>query len=263
MARDEAIEEVVETLQQLGLKEYEARCFAGLSQVNAATAKQLGEQTEVPRTRVYDAIRVLEVKGLVEIHHSSPQRYRAVPLDEAIETIRDEHEALLSRFRDAMGPIERVDIVDESVDTEVWTLSGRGAIDHRTIQLVAQATEEVVLVLGDESLATDELLDDLDAASGQVPLRIGTPSDSVLERVDRAVPAASTSGTELLPVGEGLAGSAVIGRLLLVDHSIALVSTLVRPSEQGEEEEAVIGQGAENGLVVMARLLLDDALPPA
>ena len=92
MAHSENIEQAVEVLQQLGLKEYEARCFVGLSRLNTGTAKQLSELTEVPRTRVYDAIRVLESQGLVEIQHSSPQQFRAVSLDEATETLRDQYE---------------------------------------------------------------------------------------------------------------------------------------------------------------------------
>ena len=67
------MEEAIEVLQQLGLKEYEARCFVGLTRLTSGTAKQLSEQTEVPRTRVYDAIRMLEAQRLVEIQHSSPQ----------------------------------------------------------------------------------------------------------------------------------------------------------------------------------------------
>ena len=72
MATTDNLEEATEVLQRLGLKEHEARCFVGLSRVEAGTAKQLSEMTEVPRTRVYDAIRVLETQGLVEIQHSSP-----------------------------------------------------------------------------------------------------------------------------------------------------------------------------------------------
>ena len=67
MTTDETIQEAVEVLQQLGLKEYEAQCFVGLSRLSTGTAKQLSEITDVPRTRVYDAVRVLEAKGLVVV----------------------------------------------------------------------------------------------------------------------------------------------------------------------------------------------------
>jgi len=69
MTTDDTLEEAVEVLQQLGLKEYEAKCFVGLSRLSTGTAKKLSEITDVPRTRVYDAIRLLEAQGLVEIQH--------------------------------------------------------------------------------------------------------------------------------------------------------------------------------------------------
>ena len=50
------------------MKEYEAQCFVGLSRLSSGTAKQLSEITDVPRTRVYDAIRLLEVQGLVDTY---------------------------------------------------------------------------------------------------------------------------------------------------------------------------------------------------
>ena len=93
MSTDDTLDEAVTALQELGLKEYEAQCFVGLSRLSSGTAKQLSEITDVPRTRVYDAIRLLEAQGLVEVQHSSPQRFRAVPLEEATETLRDQYEA--------------------------------------------------------------------------------------------------------------------------------------------------------------------------
>ncbi|MFC7078815.1 TrmB family transcriptional regulator [Halorussus caseinilyticus] len=72
-------EQAAGLLQQLGLKEYEARCFVALTRKATATAKEISEIADVPRTRVYDAIRVLEAQGLVEIQHTNPRQYRAVP----------------------------------------------------------------------------------------------------------------------------------------------------------------------------------------
>ena len=35
------VEEAIQVLQQLGLNEYEARCFVGLTRLNTGTAKKL------------------------------------------------------------------------------------------------------------------------------------------------------------------------------------------------------------------------------
>jgi hypothetical protein len=51
----------------------------------------------------------------------------------------------------------------------------------------------------------------------------------------------------------------VIGRLLLVDRSALLVSTLAAGTS---EEQAVFGGGFRNGLIVIARRLLSQGLVP-
>jgi sugar-specific transcriptional regulator TrmB len=60
MPADNAGEQPVELLQELGLNEYESKCFVGLTRVTEATAKEISGIAEIPRTRVYDAMRVLE-----------------------------------------------------------------------------------------------------------------------------------------------------------------------------------------------------------
>jgi Predicted transcriptional regulators len=161
MATSDNLQEAVDVLQQLGLKEYEARCFVGLSQQSTGTAKQLSEITDVPRTRVYDAVRVLEAQGLVEIQHSSPRKFRAVSLSEATETLRDQYEKRVDRLHDALDNIELHTADDESPIQEVWSMTGATAIENRTERLLTDADSEIVLVIGDESLLTETLVDQL------------------------------------------------------------------------------------------------------
>jgi predicted transcriptional regulator len=199
---DDTIDEAVELLQQLGLREYEARCFVGLSRLSTGTAKQLSEITDVPRTRVYDAIRVLEAQGLVEIQHSSPQQFRAVPLQEATETLRDQYEARVERLTRALSQADDVDPGAEDPVQEVWSISGTDAIANRPNALIGDATGEVVLVIGDDSLLTDELVGTLNGLDGSIDLLVGVVSEELEGRVRDVVPGATTflSGIEwLLP----------------------------------------------------------------
>jgi sugar-specific transcriptional regulator TrmB len=261
MSTDDTLEEAVEVLQQLGLKEYEAQCFVGLSRLSTGTAKQLSEITEVPRTRVYDAVRLLEAQGLVEVQHSSPQQFRAVPLEEATETLRDQYEARVDRLATALEQPDPVEPTDEDSVQEVWSMSGTDAIANRANQLIRDATEEVVLVLGDDSLLTEELIDSLNQLGPGVDLLIGAVTESLEERIHDAVPNATTflSGLDWLRNGEGVDENLAIGRLLLVNRSTILVSTIVPDTH---EEQAIFGGGFRNGLVVIARRLLAQGLLP-
>ncbi|WP_313692334.1 TrmB family transcriptional regulator [Halorarum halobium] len=259
MDANQNLEEAVEVLQQLGLKEYEARCFVGLSRLRSGTAKQLSETTEVPRTRVYSAIRMLEAQGLVEIQHSSPQQFRAVPLEEATETLRDQYEARVERLHDALETVEVVDADDESPVQQVWAMTGRDAIENRTNDLVGEATDEIVLVVGNESLLTEDLIDTLNGVGNGVDLLIGALTETLQDRIQTTVPDATTfiSGLEWLHGENAARNDTAIGRLLLVDRSALLVSSIMPGTK---EEQAIFGEGLGNGLVVIARRLMAQGL---
>jgi len=262
MSTDNTLDEAVEVLQQLGLKEYEAKCFVGLSRLSTGTAKQLSEITDVPRTRVYDAIRLLEAQGLVEIQHSSPQRFRAVPLEEATDTLRDQYEDRVERLANALEQADPVDPTDDEEPVqEVWSMSGTTAIANRSNQLIKDASEEVVLVVGDDSLLTDELIDSLTGLDSGVDLLIGAVTESLETQIHEAIPNATTfiSGLDWLRNGDGLDEDLAIGRLLLVDRSSILVSTIVPDTN---EEQAIFGGGFRNGLIVISRRLLAQGLLP-
>lgn len=261
METPEHIVEATEVLQQLGLKQYEARCFVELTRLNTGTAKKLSELTEVPRTRVYDAIRVLEAQGLVEIQHTSPQQFRAVPLDEATETLRDQHEERVERLHSALDAVEVVSDDDEALVQQIWAMSGKTAIENRTEELVEKATDEVVLVIGDESLLTDDLVDILTEVGNGVELIIGALTPSLEKRVQAAVPNATTfvSGLEWLHGNQTNEDDTAIGRLLLIDRSTILVSSIL---PETKKEQAIFGEGFGNGLVVIARRLMAQGLLP-
>lgn len=261
MSTDDTVDDAVEVLQQLGLKEYEAKCFVGLSRLSTGTAKQLSEITDVPRTRIYDAIRVLEAQGLVEIQHSTPQQFRAVPLREATETLRDQYEARVDRLEAALEDTEELDPEEEDLVQEVWSMSGTDAIANRSHALIDDATEEVVLVIGDGALLTDELVESLNGLAENVDLLVGAVTEDLESQVHDAVPRATTflSGLGWLRGTDVADDDLAIGRLLLVDRSAVLVSTLVPDTR---EEQAVFGGGFRNGLIVIARRLLSQGLIP-
>ena len=258
MSTDDTADEAVSVLQQLGLKEYEAKCFVWLTRVSTGTAKRLSEITDVPRTRVYDAIRVLEAQGLAEIQHTSPQRFRAVTVDEATDTLRDQYETQVERLGTALRQTDEIQAEEDETIQEVWSLAGTSAIQQRTERLLADAEEEVVLVIGDRSLLTDELVGSLKNLDEDVDLVVGAVDESLRDDIEARVGdiEAFTSGLGWLRAA-GDDDDLSIGRLLLVDRSSILVSTIHRDTG---EESAIFGGGFGNGLIVMARRLMSEGL---
>ena len=260
MAETDKQAEAAGLLQQLGLKEYEAKCFVALTQTQTATAKEISEIADVPRTRVYDAIRVLEAQGLVEIQHTNPRQYRGVPLDEAAETLRRQYESRIDDLQETLDAIEPAEIADEPVTHEVWSLSGRDGITSRTLQLLDDAETEVVFIISDESLVTDELVEALSecAASG-VDVLVGTVTEGLHEELRERVPDAEVFMSELDWLHANGEDHVAIGRMLLVDESTILLSSVDTASGA---EKAIFGRGFQNGLVVITRRLMATGLLP-
>jgi sugar-specific transcriptional regulator TrmB len=58
---------------------------------------------------VYESIRVLESKGLVEVHHSNPKRFRALPIDDAIQLLRSKYHERFDRLHRMLESLEPAD----------------------------------------------------------------------------------------------------------------------------------------------------------
>jgi sugar-specific transcriptional regulator TrmB len=258
-------EQAVELLQQLGLKEYEAKSFVALSRRPSGTAKDISEISEVPRTRVYDAIRVLESKGLVETQHSNPQVFRAVSIDEAVDTLRNEYEERTESLRRTLRGLEPVD--DETtteVTHEVWALSGDAGIAGRTQQLVDNADRELIMVIGHEDIVTDSLVEHLQAARARgVDVLVGTVTEELREQVIEVLPEVNVfvSGLEWLSRSALPGDETEISRLLLADREAILVSSFTETDDEGRQhEQGVFGRGFDNGLVAIVRRLMATGL---
>jgi sugar-specific transcriptional regulator TrmB len=258
MEGNSEVDEAVEILQQMGLKEYEARCFVALTRLSEGTAKRISEVSDVPRTRVYDAIRVLESKGLVEVQHKNPKVFRSISVEEAVENLLDTFESRTTRLSEALRGLEPVSSDDSpEVRHEVWALSGDRAISNRTYQLIDDAEENVALVVRSESLEDGELVSHLRSAIDRgVGVTLGT-IDEVPEDLRESIPEADVfvSGIEWLHASfDEVDDSTEICRLVLADSEAILVSSR-RRTESGvpSEETAVFGRGFNNGLVAVMR----------
>ena len=259
MSKEPNQSEPIEILRELGLKEYEARSFVALTRVPQGSAKEISEIAAVPRTRVYDAVDQLQSYGLVDVQHSTPQRFRAIPVEEAVALLRREFDDRFDSLRESLEAVEPVG--DEALESgaNVWTTGGGEAITSRATQFVDSAEEEIVLVLdgGDDTELTPErLLDRLRAATDRgVTVYVGALSERTYEEVRARVPGVEVFESELewlQPQTEK--ESERIGRLLLVDRRKVLLSSLSSGSSNGET--AIWSDNVGNGLTIIGRRLL-------
>ncbi|MBW2973290.1 hypothetical protein KY346_02775 [Candidatus Woesearchaeota archaeon] len=75
-------------LKDFGLNSYEAKLWTALLSRGVATAGELSDIANVPRSRSYDVLESLEKKGFVVMKLGKPIKYIAVPPAEVIERVK-------------------------------------------------------------------------------------------------------------------------------------------------------------------------------
>lgn len=262
MTQDETTAEAISLLQDLGLQEYEARCFIALNKLPNGTAKEIHEISGVPRTRVYDAIRVLESKGLVEVQHSSPQRYRAVGINEATGILRQRYSDRIDTLETYLENTDATDTGSDEHVQEIWSLNGHEAIESRTLELIENAESEIMLLVVDEDILSEALFDDLERAIGRdLTIVIGGQTESARAALETRLPETRVFEPGLEWLTNDGAAEVAISRILLIDRETLLIGTYYPDTVgDGTKEQAVFARGLENGVVVLLRRLVTAGL---
>lgn len=246
--------EAVESLTELGLTEYEARCFVALTQLSQGTAREVSRIADVPQSRVYDVADRLHQRGLIDVQSSEPRKYFAVPVDRALMRLRQEYDATLETTGRKLRALE----ARETEDDGVWEIANRQDVVLRVTRYVDDAEEDVYFLTADEALLEREVLDAMaEASEAGVAILAELPTEAARDRLHDAIPDARAAISDP-PLETPTTDDRAPGRLLMVDRETVLLSarrTGLVPDET--EETGLWGSEVGRGLVVWIRPLLE------
>jgi sugar-specific transcriptional regulator TrmB len=246
--------QAVDALQQLGLSEYESRCLVALLQLPNATAKDVSQISDVPRSRVYDAMDRLHRRGIVDVHNGDPKRFQSVEVDSVLQILRDQYDAYFDTVEESLKEVEPE---YKQIDRAIWAIETHENVTDRTLKLVEEATDELVVAVCSEQVVDEELIERLRAASDRgVSVVVGTCDESVRDTLDSELPDAHTFDSAFV---RGICGAdgATVGRVVMADRSAVLVSTVIGERLPGvPDEKAVWSNGYDHGFGVFVRQVL-------
>lgn len=137
-------EKVLTTLQKMGLTYYGAKAYAALVVMEAATASDISNEADVPRSKIYEVLKRLAEEGWVKVERGRPLKYKPRYPKEVIEARR----AALNAEVD-YASAELSSIYDRHVDKEapkVWLIRGMGNIVSRIEDMMKRAKSNIVLL---------------------------------------------------------------------------------------------------------------------
>lgn len=82
------LDRIRRTLEEAGFTQYEAETYLALVRNGKLSATGVAEATDVPKSRVYDVLRALEGRGLIELYQQDKLRGRALDPESVVERLR-------------------------------------------------------------------------------------------------------------------------------------------------------------------------------
>ena len=130
--------ENLDQLKELGFSQYEVSCYMALLKDYPINGSQLSKLSGVARSRVYDVLRNLMRKGLVQEIEDS--LYVPLPGDELLKRLRTQFEGNLSVLKEQLN-----DISKGSAFEYIWTLTGYQSVLDRAIEMIKNARFELFI----------------------------------------------------------------------------------------------------------------------
>ena len=154
----------VDRLKVFGLNSYEAKIWVALLSRGVASAGELSDISNVPRSRSYDVLESLEKKGFIVMKIGKPIKYIAVPPKEVLERVKqrvnDEaknQSKSLEELKESeiLGELSTlhnngVDLVEPSELTA--SFRGRDKVYSQMLLMLKEAEETFDLITTDEGL---------------------------------------------------------------------------------------------------------------
>ena len=155
---------LLDKLKLFGLNSYQAKLWTALLSRGVATAGELSDISNVPRSRAYDVLESLEKKGIIIMKIGKPIKYIAVPPSEVVKRVQNKLKEDMDRQTVQLEQVKTSDIMSElqmlhtqgveKVDPTEMTASikGRSNIYDHISSVLENAKDFVYISTTDQGL---------------------------------------------------------------------------------------------------------------
>ncbi len=133
------MEDVIESLKELGLNSYEAKVYLALLKKYPITGYEAAKLADIPQSRAYDTLKSLENAKIVVSSGNKPQTFTPVKPKELTKRFRRKLESNLE-FLEKKLPDVKTDY-----NEPIHSISGTSDIRKKLIEIIRSAKQEIYL----------------------------------------------------------------------------------------------------------------------
>ncbi len=143
MDMDSAIEEykkIVDSLEKLGLSQYEIKAFLALIMLGVGSAEIIAKNAKIPRTSAYKVLDSLEEKGFIISSEGRPKMYKPENLQTLKNRIIEEIEELFEKLQF----VESI-FMEKGEPQLVYTVYGKEKVMKKIAEMIDLSEEEIII----------------------------------------------------------------------------------------------------------------------
>jgi HTH-type transcriptional regulator, sugar sensing transcriptional regulator len=137
---EEEYRKIASVLEKIGMSEYEARAFVGLTAKNHGTAEDIAELAGIPRTSSYKALQSLVEKGFVSSSEGRPTIFHPLSIEELRVKVIEEFEETFDKLEAVKGMLS-----ERGTPQLVFTIAGKKGVLMKIGEMLDASTTRFII----------------------------------------------------------------------------------------------------------------------
>lgn len=133
------MDDVIESLKELGFNSYESKVYVALLKKYPATGYEVAKLADIPQSRAYDTLKSLEIKKVITSTGEKPQTYTPIKPKELTKRYKRKIEANLEFLE------KKLPDVKDDYNEPVHAVSGVLEIRNKLIEIIKSAQKDLYI----------------------------------------------------------------------------------------------------------------------
>lgn len=133
------MDDVIESLKELGFNSYESKVYVALLKKYPATGYEVAKLADIPQSRAYDTLKSLEIKKVITSTGEKPQTYTPIKPKELTKRYKRKIEANLEFLE------KKLPDVKDDYNEPIHAVSGVLEIRNKLIEIIKSAQKDLYI----------------------------------------------------------------------------------------------------------------------